>query len=304
MTRAPTVAVLGQIPPDVRAAVARAARLVGCDDLADLDPAARGTIRHGLTSAMGGVEPGVLDLLPGLAAIASVGAGTDTFDLDDLARRGIMLDPTPDVMTEDTAEHAVALTLAALRGVVANDRFVRRGDWAAGRAPLGRRLSGRPVGIVGLGRIGTRVAEKLAALGAVVSYTGRSPKDVPWTFAADIGALAEAVDVLVLTCAGGAATRRLVDAAVLDRLGPEGLLVNVARGSVVNEPALIAALQSGGIAGAALDVFADEPTPDPRLAALHNCILSPHAATYTQENRRDLIAEIGRLLRLAPDTRE
>ena len=229
-----------------------------------------------------------------------MGAGTDAFDLDDLARRGIRLEPTPDVMTEDTAEYAVALTLAALRGVVFNDRFVRQGDWASGRAPLGRRLSGRPVGIVGLGRIGTRVAEKLAALGALVSYTGRSAKDVPWTFAADIGTLAEAVDVLVLTCAGGAATRGLVDAAVLDRLGAEGLLVNVARGSVVNEPALIAALQAGAIAGAALDVFADEPTPDTRFAALHNCILSPHAATYTIENRRDLISEIKRLLGLAP----
>ena len=298
MTQAPQIALLGPVPPDVRAALAGEVSLLDADALAALDLAERGAITRGRTSALGGARRETLQMLPGLRTIASVGAGTETFDLADLAARGIALRPTPDVMTEDTAECAVGLAFALLRNVVVNDRFVRRGDWAGGRAPLGRRLSECRVGVVGLGRIGTRAAQKLAALGCAVSYTGRGAKDVPWPFVADLGTLAEAVDLLVLTCAGGAETRGLVGADVLHRLGPEGFLVNVSRGSVVDEPALIAALAEGRIAGAALDVFHDEPTPDPRFLDLQNCILSPHAAVYTRENRRDLIAEIRRLLGL------
>ena len=298
MTTAGPVALLGQIPPDVRAALDGDARLVDVGALAAMDAGARGGIARGLTSAIGGADAQVLAMLPGLRTIVSVGAGTDRFDMADLERRGITLHSTPDVMTEDTAEYAVALVFATLRGVVANDRFVRRGDWASARAPLGRRVTGRRVGIVGLGRIGGRVAEKLSAMGCEVTYTARAAKDVRWSFVADVGDLAQAVDVLTLTCAGGERTRGLVDAAVLDRLGPEGVLVNVSRGSVVDEPSLIAALEEGRIAGAALDVFGDEPTPDARFADLQNCILSPHAATFTRENRRDLIAVIRRLLGL------
>ncbi|WP_157937620.1 NAD(P)-dependent oxidoreductase [Oceaniglobus roseus] len=296
------VAVLGRIPPDVRAALDGEVSLLEAGALAALDGPSRAGIGLGLTSAMGGGNAETLDKLPGLRAIASVGAGTDAFDLADLSRRGIALCPTPDVMTEDTAECAVGLVIALLRNVVGNDRFVRRGDWVAGRAPLGWRVSGRRIGVVGLGRIGARVAEKLAALGCVVSYTGRSAKAAPWTFVSDVARLADAVDVLVLTCAGGEGTRGLVGAEVLDRLGPDGFLVNVSRGSVVDEAALIAALEEGRIAGAALDVFENEPTPDPRFAELRTCILSPHAATFTRENRRDLISEIRRLLGLATST--
>ncbi len=294
------VAVLGRIPPDLRAAIEGRVTLLGADALAALDPQARARITHGLTSANGGIGPGLLDLLPGLRMIASVGAGLENFDFVDLAARGIALQPTPDVMTEDTADCAVALTYALLRNIVSNDRFVRNGDWASARAPLGWRMSGRRIGVVGLGRIGARVAVKLAALGCDIAYTGRSPKDVPWTFVTDVGALADGVDVLVLTCAGGPQTRGLVDADVLRRLGPQGFLVNVSRGSVVDEPALIGALEQGHIAGAALDVFENEPTPDPRFRDLTTCILSPHAAVYTHENRSDLVAEIMRLLTLAP----
>lgn len=299
MTHLPPIALLGRVPPDVTAALDGEASLLGAEALAALDPSARAVITHGLTSAMAGAGPATLDMLPGLKCIASVGAGTDTFDRADLSRRGITLLPTPDVMTEDTAECAVGLVFAILRNVVGNDRFVRQGEWAGARAPLGWRVSGRHVGVVGLGRIGTRVAEKLAALGCAVSYTGRGRKEVPWTFVADIATLAESVDLLVLTCAGGEATRGLVTAEVLDRLGPKGFLVNVSRGSVVDEAALIAALETGRIAGAALDVYDNEPVPDPRFARLWNCVLSPHAATLTRDNRRDLIAEIRRILGLA-----
>ena len=301
MTSALTVALLGRIPPDVHAALDGEVTLLEGLALAALDAPERAAISRGLTSAMGGVEASALDALPGLTRIVSIGAGTDGFDLDDLSRRGIALAATPDVMTEDTAEYAVALALALMRNVVGNDRFVRRGVWAGGRPSLARRVSDRRVGVVGLGRIGWRVAHKLAALGCSVSYTGRGAKNAPWPFVPDIGALAGSVDLLVLTCAGGAATRGLVSGEVLDRLGPEGFLVNVSRGSVVDEPALIAALQEGRIAGAALDVFANEPQPDPRFDDLQNCVLSPHAATLTVENRRDLIAEVRRMLGLCPE---
>ncbi|WP_347919183.1 NAD(P)-dependent oxidoreductase [Paracoccus marcusii] len=293
------IALLGQVPPDVLAALKGDATLVDANELATMVPDARARIALGLSSAMAGAGATVLDLLPGLRRIASVGAGVDAYDASDLPGRGIELCPTPDAMTEDTAEQAVALALALLRRVPANDRFVRQGEWAEARAPLGRRLSGMRVGVVGLGRIGAAAAGKLAALGCEVSYTGRSAKDVPWRFMLQTDALAAAVDLLVLTCAGGDSTRGLVSAEVLDRLGPEGFLVNVSRGSVVDEPALIAALEGGRIAGAALDVFENEPRPDPRFAALSNCILSPHAATSTRENRTGLIAAIRGHLGLA-----
>lgn len=298
MTPPRRIALLGRIPSDVRDGIAGSATLLEREALAGLEAQARAGITHGLTSAIGGAEADMLALLPGLRVIASVGAGTEMFDLDDLAARGIALHPTPDVMTEDTADCAVALVYALLRNVVSNDRFVRNGQWASARAPLGWRMSGRRIGVVGLGRIGSRVAVKLNGLGCDISYTGRGAKDVPWRFVADLGALADTVDVLVLTCAGGAGTRGLVAADVLRRLGPDGFLVNVSRGSVVDEPALIAALAQGRIAGAALDVFESEPVPDPRFNDLPNCILSPHAAVFTHENRRDLIAEIARLLEL------
>lgn len=296
MTLKPLVALLGSVPPDLRAGVAADVTLLDAEALAALSDAERAGIAIGLTSAMGGARADLLAQLPGLRMIASVGAGIDTFDFDDLKARGITLHPTPDVMTEDTADCAVALTFALLRNVVSNDRFVRSGQWAGARPALGGRLAERRIGIVGLGRIGGRVADKLGAFGCQISYTGRSEKDVPWVFEADLSALAQSVDVLVLTCAGGDATRGIIDADVLGALGPQGYLVNVARGSVVQEPALIAALESGQIAGAALDVFENEPTPDARFLDLPTCILSPHAAVFTHENRRDLTAEIKRLL--------
>ena len=288
------------MPPDVRATLEREVALVDAKALVEMTAEDRAGITHGVTSAVGGASADVLALLPGLRVIASVGAGQDLFDMRDLKARAITLHTTPDVMTEDTAECAVALLFAALRNVVVNDAFVRRGDWGDARADLGWRLSGRRVGIVGLGRIGSRVASKLDALGCDVSYTGRSKKDVPWRFADSVAALAKAVDVLILTCAGGEGTRGIVTDEVLQALGPDGFLVNVSRGSVVVEAALIDALEQGRIAGAALDVFENEPALDRRFAALPNCVLSPHAAVFTRENRRDLLAELRRLLKL-PD---
>ena len=286
------------MPPDIRRRLEPEVSFVDADGLEAMTVDARNAITHGLTSAMGGASADVLALLPGLQVIVSIGAGSDRFDMDDLDQRGITLRTTPDIMTEDTAECAVALLFAALRNVATNDAFVRRGDWGTARADLGWRVSGRRVGIVGLGLIGSRVASKLDALGCDVAYTGRGKKDVPWRFVGSVAALAEAVDVLVLTCSGGEETRGIVTRDVLTALGPEGFLINVSRGSVVNEAALIDALEQGRIAGAALDVFENEPALDPRFAALPNCVLSPHAAVFTHENRRDLLAELRHLLNL------
>ena len=295
------IALLGSIPEDMHRALASEFTLLDGAALARLDADERAAIATGLTRAMVGAPRDVVAGLPGLRTIASIGAGMDMFDLAWLSERGITVCPTPDVMTQDTAEFAVGLIFAARRGIVRNDALVRRGDWArSGRGAPGRRISGARIGIVGLGRIGGRIAAMMSALGCRVSYTGRSPKPVDWAFVPAIADLAGSVDVLVLSCAGGEATRGLVSADVLDRLGPEGVLVNVARGSVVDEEALIRALASGGIAGAALDVFENEPAPDPRFFQLETCILQPHTAVFTTENRRDLAAELARILRGPP----
>jgi lactate dehydrogenase-like 2-hydroxyacid dehydrogenase len=273
--------------------------LLDATALAALSQEERTAITVGLTRAMVGAKTEEVLALPGLKTIASIGAGIDKFDFPWLAERGISVHPTPDIMTEDTAEFAVGLVFAAFRNIVGNDRLVRRGDWAIkGRAAPGKRISGSKIGIVGLGRIGSRIATKLSAIGCEVSYTGTTKKDVDWQFVPNLADMATAVDALILSCVGGDATRGLISADVLDRLGPDGFVINVARGSVVNEEALINALQTEVIAGAALDVFENEPSPDPRFYELGNCILQPHTSVFTNENRRDLAQELTRLLQL------
>lgn len=293
----PDIAVLGNIPPDMRAAMEAQTTLFDPAALDALEPARRERIALALTSAIIGAPEGLLATLSGLRRIASIGAGVDRYDIDALAARGIEVCATPEVMTEDTADMAVGLVFAVLRRLVENDAFVRRGDWSKGRAPPGRRVSGRRVGIVGLGRIGARVAAKLHGVGCGISYTGRSEKPgVPWAYLPDPVALAAEVDVLVLTCAGGAATRHLVNRELLQALGCDGIVVNVSRGSVVDEAALLDALESGAIAGAGLDVYENEPEPDAKFLSAPNLVLQPHAAVLTAENRVDLAARLRELL--------
>lgn len=293
----PIVATLSPVAPDIRKALADDFELVPPDQVAALSEATRNSITHALTMAVGGAPDTILDLLPHLRVVASCGAGTDQFDQAALERRGIALRPTPEVMTTDTADMAVGLIYALLRGIVRNDAHVREGHWAKARAGLQTRVAGKRAGIVGLGRIGRTVADRLSGVGLSVSYTGPKEKpDAPYPYEADIARLADSVNILVLTCAGGAATRHLVGAEVLKSLGTTGFLVNVSRGSVVDEAALLNALESGAIAGAGLDVFENEPHPDPRFQALPNVVLQPHAATLTHENRADLADTLRRLL--------
>ncbi|RYB92766.1 2-hydroxyacid dehydrogenase [Nocardioides glacieisoli] len=239
----------------------------------------------------GGAPAGVaeMDALPDLRAIVNFGVGYDNVDVAEASRRGIVVSNTPDVLTDAVADLAVFLVVDVLRGLTAADRFVRSGAWGRGeRFPLTRDVRGAVVGILGLGRIGTAAAERLESFGAEVHYHSRNLKDVAWTYHASAVELAAASDVLVVLTPGGAGTEGLVDAAVLDALGPDGYLVNVARGSVVDEDALVAALEEGRLAGAGLDVFADEPHVPDALLARDDVVLLPHVGSATRQTREGM----------------
>lgn len=240
------------------------------------------TTRAIVGGGMTQIDAALLGALPALEIVAIHGVGTDGIDLAACRARGVRVTTTPGVLTDDVADQAIALMLAVHRRIAANDRLVRDGGW---NAPLGRRLSGRRIGIFGLGQIGNAIARRAAPFAGEILYTARSAKDVPWCFVGDIAALAEASDVLVLAAPGGAATRHVVDAAVLDRLGPHGVLVNIARGSLVDEAALVAALRAGRIAGAGLDVFAEKPQVPPALRSMDQVVLAPHQGSATHETR-------------------
>lgn len=239
-----------------------------------------------ITSSRYGVTHDQMDAMPSLRAIVHFGVGYETTDVASARSRGIVVSNTPDVLTDCVADLAVGGLIDVLRRLSAADRFVRRGDWLSDQFPLAVKVTGRRVGILGLGRIGRAIAHRLAAFDCVLSYHSRHQvADVPYAYADSPVALAEGADVLVVATSGGPATAGLVSAPVLAALGPAGYLVNIARGSVVDEPALVEALVSGTIAGAALDVFADEPNVPPALLGLDNVVLLPHIASATTETR-------------------
>ncbi len=258
----------------------------------ELDAAARAAflagraadVRAVVTGGHVGCPPDLMRELSRLGVIAVNGVGLDKVDLAQARERNVAVGNTPGVLTEDVADLAVGLVIALLRDIPAGDAWVRRGAWPGGDRPLARKVSGRRFGIVGMGRIGQAIALRLAPFGSV-AYTGPTPKAVAFPYHADIHALARAVDVLILACPANAATVRLVDAAVLSALGPEGYLVNVARGSVVDEAALVAALREGRLAGAALDVYESEPHVPEGLRQSCNTVLTPHVASATVETR-------------------
>ena len=230
--------------------------------------------------------------LPKLEITALFGVGLDTMDMAAARARGIVVTDTPQV-TADVADTTLALYLAAVRRVIEADAWVRDGRWEAGRMPPPHRASGRKVGVFGMGRIGKAIADRFAPLAAEIAYTTRRPAPgVVWRHEPDVKALAAWCDVLVLAAAGGEETRHAVDAVVLDALGPRGVLVNIARGSLVDEDALVAALRDGRIAGAGLDVFEDEPHVRADLRALKTAVLSPHAGGASREGYAELAAAV------------
>ncbi len=282
------ILLLCPIPADLRAALAARHDLVE-DDGASPRPG----IRIAVTTAMRGAAEAQFDRLPDLRLLSSQGTGLERIDLAAAARRGIAVAHTPDVMTEDVADAAIGLMYAAARLVAEADRFVRAGRWATERMRPGISLHRKTAGIVGMGRIGQAIARRCAGLGMAVAWTGPNPKPgLPWERLSGVVALAGCADVLILALAAGPGTEGMVDAAVLRALGPRGVLVNIARGALVEEEALIAALRDGTIAGAGLDVFATEPALDPRFLALGNVVLAPHSASLTEETRAALIARM------------
>jgi hydroxypyruvate reductase len=257
------------------------------------------------------VDAALIAKLPALQIVSIMGVGYDGVDVAAAKERGVLVTHTPDVLNDDVADLALALALNVARRIPQADRHVRDGKWPQGPMPLATKMSGARMGIVGMGRIGQAIAQRARAFNMSVAYTARSAKpDLPYTFHDQVAALAAQSDFLVVITPGGAGTRKLIDAQVLEALGPKGYLINVARGSVVDESALIAALQAGTIAGAALDVFENEPQVPAALMALDNVVLLPHIASATHQTRQAMADRVfdnlqsyfatGRLVSAAP----
>ncbi len=280
----------GRLPPGLLARLAADYALTTLGEQAD--PAAH-LAEHGadydglVTSAAVGADAALLARLPRLKVISSFGVGLDKIDLAAARVLGIAVGYTPDVLNDCVADTAWGLLIDVARGFSAADRYVRRGLWPQGPYPLGRQVSGARLGIVGMGRIGRSIAQRSTGFEMQVRYHTRTPvANLPWAHEPSLIELARWADFLVLITAGGAGTRHLVDAAVLDALGPEGYLINVSRGSVVDEAALVEALCERRIAGAGLDVFEHEPHVPAALMALDHVVLLPHVASATQQTRQ------------------
>lgn len=286
----PDVLIVGKIPADLRQALAAHFELIEGWSLREEREQKRGH-RIAITTGMDGFDAALMDRLPDLKLIASQGVGLERIDCPAAKARNIAITHTPNILTEDVADFAIGLTYAIARRIAEADRFVRAGRWGPERIAPSTSLHGKTAAIVGMGRIGSSIARRATGIGMTVAYHGpRQKADVPYPYVADIGALAEQADFLILSCPGGPSTAGLVNADVLRQLGPSGFLVNISRGEVVDEAALLDALQSGGIAGAGLDVFATEPGLNPRFLALDNVVLTPHSASITREVRVKLIA--------------
>lgn len=292
----PTVLLAGDLPSPARDELhARFDVVTLPDDETEVSDclARHGAAIRGMALRKTRVDATLLAALPALEAIASYSAGLDNVDVAAVQARGIALTNTSEVLAEDVADVAVALALTLARDVVQADRYVRAGHWAGrGPYPLGRSLCRMRVGIVGLGTIGLAIARRLTAFGCPVAWHGPRPKpvDLPWH--ADLLALAASSDLLILTCPLTEQTHHLVDARVLDALGPRGLLVNIARGAVVDEAALIRALAEGRIGGAALDVLEHEPQVPAALVDDPRVVLTPHIGSATEETRLAMGAHV------------
>ena len=244
-------------------------------------------IRGILAGGMKGPNANLINRLEKLEIIASFSVGFDATDVVAAQARGVIVTHTPEVLTGDVADLAMTFILMAPRRIGEAERFLRAGKWRQARMDLGTTVRGKRLGILGLGRIGKAVARRADVFGLNIAYHDLKPMgDLPYRSYPSLHELAEASDILLVACEGGEATRGLVDAATLAALGPSGYLINAARGPIVDQPALIAALRDGRIAGAALDVFDGEPEVPAELMAMENVVLTPHIASSTHETRR------------------
>lgn len=241
-----------------------------------------------VTSTFTGLKADMIDLLTAVKIVSSFGVGTDSLDVAYANKKGIKIANTPDVLNEDTANMAITLLLASTRDIVANDRFVREGRWAKGEAaPLALGIEGKKVGLVGLGRIGSVIATKLLAFGCDVVYHTRNKKpDISFKHYDNLVEMAGDCAALIAILPGGEATQGVISREVLQALGPQGTFINVARGTVVDEVALVELLKSKKLGRAGLDVFVDEPNVPTELFALDNVVLQPHMGSATVETRK------------------
>ncbi|TIL64622.1 2-hydroxyacid dehydrogenase [Mesorhizobium sp.] len=240
-------------------------------------------------AAFGGINAALIDALPNLEIIANFGVGYDSVDARHAAQRGVMVTNTPDVLTEEVADTAIGLLINTVRELPRAETWLRDGSWARnGNYPLSRlTLRGRRVGIFGMGRIGLAIARRLEAFGLPIAYHNRHQVEgLPYEYHGTLKGLAEAVDTLISVAPGGASTEKAVNAEILSALGPNGVFVNIGRGSTVDEAALAAVLAGGTIAAAGLDVFADEPNVPPALLAAPNTSLLPHVGSASEHTRR------------------
>lgn len=269
-------------------------------------------ITHIATNGHDGVPADVMAACPNLKMVSCYGVGYDAIDTTAAAERGILVTHTPDVLNAEVASTTILLMLASFRNFLHDEAHARSGAWENGGAPLSRSADNRRVGILGLGRIGQAIADKLEAFNADIHYHSRNKKDVPYTYHASLTEMAKAVEVLICITPGGPSTHRIVNADVMNALGPEGTLINVSRGSVVDEPAMVSALQDGRLGYAALDVFEAEPKIPDALKTMTNVVLLPHVGSATHETRAamgglvvdNLIAHLttGKVLTPVPET--
>jgi lactate dehydrogenase-like 2-hydroxyacid dehydrogenase len=239
------------------------------------------------------VDEAFLSAVPNLEIISSYSAGLDNVDIPAVRKRNIAIETTSHILAEDVATTATGLALAVTRHIVGADRYVRSGAWLKGEPfPLGRSISSMTVGIVGLGSIGMAIARRLEAFGSRIAYFGPSRKPVAYRYYDDVAQLASDADMLILACPLSSATHHLVDAKILDALGPRGYVVNIARGPVIDERALVTALEENRIASAALDVFEEEPSVPDALIRDGRVVLTPHIGSATEETRQRMAENV------------
>jgi lactate dehydrogenase-like 2-hydroxyacid dehydrogenase len=248
-------------------------------------PAPAGNFQAILVRSNTKLPEALVKQIPSIRMVATCGVGYDNLPLDYLKAQGIKASNTPGVLNDAVCELAIGMMLALLRHIPEAQEYVKSAEWSKGPFRLTTTLAGKRVGISGMGRIGQDLAKRLEPFKVDIAYSGPNKKSLPYAYYSDVQALAKACDILFLACPATPDTNKMINADVLDALGPTGYLINIARGSVVDEPALLYALQHKKIAGAALDVFENEPNPSPAFLTLDNVLLTPHIGSATSETR-------------------